>query len=76
MSRFRATVRGSRGPVSRIGTPASGVEAYVNGWDVGVRVVARAEGDRDVIEVYATGGTIDRHAQRLVATVKEVGLDG
>ena len=38
MARFRGVLKGGRGSVSRLGTVKTGITAWVNGWDVGVRV--------------------------------------
>ena len=45
MTRFRATIQGNRGAASRLGGVNSGVEASVNGWDIGVGVKARVDGE-------------------------------
>lgn len=57
MAQFRAVIQGQRGQASRLGSKKSGASAVVNGWRVGVRVNAYHEAGRDVIEVYATGGS-------------------
>lgn len=68
MARFRATIKGQRGSASRLGSATSGIVANVNGWNLGIQVVAmddRAatmEGgkpgkDSDRFEVRATGGS-------------------
>jgi hypothetical protein len=64
MARFRATIKGSRGDASRLGDARTGMTASVNGWDLGVRVVAGAvETDTrgDVFDLYMTSGS-NRHA--------------
>lgn len=68
MARFRAVVIGGRGSASRLGTVRAPVEARVNGWDVGVRVIAEAVGDADVFYVYATGGS-NGGAEVLIGTI-------
>ena len=57
MARFRATIKGARGEVSRLGTAKSGLVVDVNGWDVGVHIRANVEDGQDVIRVYKTGGS-------------------
>ena len=70
MAQFRATIQGQRGEASRLGSKSSGIEANVNGWHSGVKVVAAHEGDQDVFYVYATGGSGQAQRSELIATVK------
>jgi hypothetical protein len=69
MARFLASVQGNRGDASRLGTPSSGIRAQAQGWNVGVKVYGRAEGERDVFNVYATSGSNGASGDRLIATV-------
>ena len=58
MARFRGTLDGkSRTQASRLGAATTGLSGSVNGWDCGVYVVARADGDKDNFEIYVTGGS-------------------
>jgi hypothetical protein len=57
MAQFRATISGQRGGASRLGSKASGIEANVDGWDAGVRVIARHVDGKDVFDVFRTGGS-------------------
>ena len=58
MARFRGTLEGGRGQVSRLGTPKSGLMANVNGWESGVRVSALVGADGcDAFEIEVTGGS-------------------
>lgn len=57
MARFIGRLRGGRGEVSRLGTPASGISATVNGWDVGVSVCGCVQLGADHFYVYTTGGS-------------------
>ncbi len=46
-----------RGEASRLGTKSSGIQASVNGWDIGMFVsIAHIDG-HDVIRAYVTGGS-------------------
>jgi len=66
MSRFYASIQGSRGEATRQGTPNSGIIGHIQGWGSGVRVEGR-EGTLnktgilnkkiDVFYVYATTGS-------------------
>ena len=38
MAQYRAIIKGNRGEASRLGSKSSGLEARVNGWDLGVYV--------------------------------------
>ncbi len=57
MARFRATIQGQRGEASRLGSPKTGIQARINGWEAGVEVAARAVGDTDVFNIFATNGS-------------------
>jgi hypothetical protein len=70
MARFRAVIQGSHGKASRLGGATTGITGHINGWNVGVTVHGQVNdnGD-DVFKVYATGGSNDRGADRLIAIV-------
>jgi hypothetical protein len=75
MARFRGTVQGSRGEASRLGSTNGGLVTNTNGWDAGVRVVARVDDEgRDTFAIYATGGSSGSH-RRLIGHVVD-GPDG
>jgi hypothetical protein len=57
MSRFYASIKGSRGEATRQGTPKSGIAGHVRGWDVGAAVEIRAIGEIDIVYIYATEGS-------------------
>ncbi len=57
MARFRGTMAGNRGQVSRLGTKSSGISAKINGWNSGVNIEARVENDDDVFYIYPTSGS-------------------
>ena len=59
MAQFRATIKGSRGVASRLGTKKSGIVCSVNGWNSGIRVEAFYDKDsgQDVFTVFETGGS-------------------
>ena len=57
MSRFYASIQGSRGEATRQGSPNSGIRGHIRSWDTGVQVYIAAEGDNDRIQVYLTGGS-------------------
>ena len=70
MARFIGRLKGGRGEVSRLGTPASGMTASAQGWDVGAKVEVIDRDGRDVVFVYATGGSNGRCSSQLVATIR------
>lgn len=72
MARFRATIRGQRGEASRLGGRASGIQATVNGWDVGVEVDGHGGPDLDAFDLYATGGSNGRHGRTWIGRVRLV----
>lgn len=59
MACFRATIKGTRGPSSRLGHKSSGITATINGWHKGILVVAAYDPktDRDTFTIYTTGGS-------------------
>lgn len=68
MARYRATIKGQRGQASRLGGPASGIAASVNGWNLGIGVTGMpanrsthngddAQCSHDRFEVRITGGS-------------------
>lgn len=70
MARFRGLLQGTRGEVSRLGHKSSGLRVEADGWNSGVEVRAYVDADdRDVFEVYRTGGSNGGLAPRLVAVI-------
>lgn len=67
MAHFYSTVRGNRGAASRTGSKNSGMVAYVNGWDLGIRAEISHRDGRDVVRVYRTGGSNGRLPVQLIA---------
>ena len=59
MAQFRGTVQGSRSQTSRLGGKEKGLVTECNGWNIGVKCVARynEEADRDEIMIYKTSGS-------------------
>jgi hypothetical protein len=59
MARFYADIQGNRGQASRrLGTKNSGMSATVNGWEVGVDIMAMANDDgTDSIRIVPNGGS-------------------
>ena len=54
MAHFRATIQGSRGEASRLGTRSSGLQTVAASWQGAVRVELYACGDRDLARVSLT----------------------
>ena len=67
MSRFYASIQGSRGEATRQGTAESGIAGHIRGWDVGAKVVCHVnqDGDDEVL-VYKTGGSTGRTGTELI----------
>lgn len=70
MARFFGELRGNRGDTSRMGSVASGITGHIRGWNVGVRVSGKAEGDEDVFHIYATGGSNGHAPERRIGSVR------
>ncbi len=71
MARFRGTVQGARGEVSRLGTTTSGVMSSADGWNLGGTVEINEEEGSDVVEFTLTGGSNTRSNQRRFARFVE-----
>ena len=69
MARFLAAVEGSGKEVHRLGSPRSGIRAQAQGWNVGVKVYGRAEGEDDHFDIYITAGSHDDTSPRYIGTV-------
>ena len=57
MSRFYASIQGSRGEATRMGTKNSGIRGHVRGWSVGATVDGSADMGADVITIHGTAGS-------------------
>jgi hypothetical protein len=68
VAQFYAEIQGNRGQASRMGSKESGMYAHIRGWNVGVRVQLYHENGTDYVEVYETGGSTGRKAERKIAS--------
>ena len=67
MAQFIAEIKGSRGPVTRIGHKTSGIVSHTRGWDSGIRVEGHYDEDLgDIFLVYATSGSSGRSRDILI----------
>lgn len=73
MSRFYASIQGTRGEATRQGTPKSGISGHVRGWEVGVEVVGfiNTTTGKDMFQVYRTSGSGGAGHNELIATIEE-----
>jgi hypothetical protein len=67
MAHFYASMKGSRGEATRVGTKQSGLTAHVRGWDIGARVELSHVDGRDYVRVYATTGSNGGGSDQLIA---------
>ena len=72
MAHFIGELQGSRGSVTRLGTPNSGIRTVAHGWSVGVNAQGRKEDDGDVFTIYADAGSNGRTTGFYIGTVKLV----
>lgn len=72
MAHFIGTIEGSRGSVTRLGTPNSGIRTVARGWNLGVNVQGNKEDDGDVFTIYADSGSNGRTAGMYIGAVKMV----
>lgn len=72
MSRFYGTIQGSARTIGgRRGTPASGIDAHVRGWDIGARVRCFVGPDgNDRVSVTITRGSNAEGAERPLGTYR------
>lgn len=68
MARFYASMKGSRGEATRMGTPSSGIHAHIRGWDVGISVDIQDVNGVDVCYVYKTAGSHGAGTRKLIGT--------
>lgn len=73
MAQFRGTLRGQSGhTVSRLGGKNTGMEATVNGWRAGIRVVAYHRDGKDRFDVFRTKGSgPSLYPEALIAAIRE-----
>jgi len=78
MARYYAEIDGVGKPVSRIGTPSSGIWGHIRGWHIGVEVRCHPDEKNpklDVCEVYKTGGSDRDYEKEKIATIREISED-
>lgn len=73
MAQFYGEIKGqARTSATRRGSKASGLEAHLRGWNIGVRVVLEyKEGIGDIVHVYRTGGSNGGDNDVLIATLQD-----
>ena len=57
MARFYGSIQGSRGEATRMGTPSSGMNGHIRGWNVGGEVSCYGRGEQDTTVLTLTGGS-------------------
>ena len=58
MAQFRAEIKGSRKPVSRLGHKTTGISSHTCGWESGIRVEGYHDDDLgDIFMIYQTSGS-------------------
>jgi len=71
MSRFYATIQGSRGAASRQGTPGSGISGHIRGWDIGGAVDCWVGDDgQDRVTLRLTTGSHGRGLTKTLGTFR------
>ena len=75
MSRFYASIQDSRGEATRMGTPNSGIEGHIRGWNVGARVVCFMDDEgQDKVAVYLTSGSSYKGLSKTLGVFTEADL--
>jgi hypothetical protein len=74
MAHFIGRLKGQKGESSRLGSKQSGFVSYVHGWNLGVKIIARHDKDKqkDVFQVYKTSGSNATFRDVLIGTFEEV----
>ena len=73
MARYYAGVHGNRGEATRLGSPASGMSSWTNGWHIGLSAYASPEYEnpnQDEIEFSMTSGSSNSQAHHLGTIVE------
>jgi hypothetical protein len=74
MAQFYGGIQGQRGEATRLGSKSSGMNAFVQGWNCGVKVVAYHDDDAgDTFRIYLTSGSNGRQSDTLLGTMSEKG---
>lgn len=76
MSRFYVSASNSRGKEMTAAGAESGQNAHIRGWNAGVEVLARPDGEIDNFTVYATHGSRGEHKGRKKIPIANVFKEG
>lgn len=57
MAHFIARIKGNRGEASRLGTEKSSLNAEVNGWNLGCRLLIEHKNGEDILHISITKGS-------------------
>ena len=73
MAQFRGTVKGNKSEASRLGHKTTGLRVECNGWNIGVKCIARynEETGGDEIWIYRTTGSSGHGHPTLIKIVEE-----
>jgi len=76
MSHFYADIQGNRGEATRGGTKGSGISGHIRGWSVGASVecLYNDDADRDMVRVFQTGGSNQRHGEMIAEFCDKQGV--
>lgn len=75
MSRFYASIQGSKGQATRQGTKNSGIQGHIRGWNVGARVFCSVNDDgKDEVTLILTSGSNGRKSDKAIGTFREEDL--
>lgn len=69
MAHFYASIKGSRGEATRIGTKNSGIQGHIRGWNIGAKVHCSVDknGD-DTVDIYLTSGSSGHKMSKHIGT--------
>ena len=76
MSHFYGAVQGGRGIATRCGHKTTGINAFAQGHEAGIRIEASHDGNQDIFRVYLTGGRYGMDKVTHFATIHAAGHEG
>jgi hypothetical protein len=73
MSQFYATIQGNRSARTCQGHKTTGINGHIRGWNIGVKVYGHFDEatQKDIFEIYRTGGSNGNESDKLIKTIKE-----
>lgn len=71
MSRLYASIDSDARKTQATSRGHKSIEAHVRGWNAGIEVTARVDGDADVFDVFSTSGSNGGGSRRYIGTLTD-----